>query len=103
MTILAIVLALVAGLLAIFAFVDRRTLEADVEELKAKVDAWEDATSAKVRNAVSALKSDFGMRVQTLETRATALEKKTQAQVQATVNKAKTAVKGAVQTAKKRL
>ena len=103
MTILAIVLALLAAVIAVFAFVDRRQLEADVATLQAKVDAWEDATSAKVRNAVNALKSDFGMRVQSLESRATSLEKKTQASVQGAVNKAKAQVQGAVKSVKKRL
>lgn len=103
MTILAIVLALLAVGLAVFAFVDRRQLEADVEALKGKVDELEDAATAKVRNAINALRSDFGAGVQSLESRATNLEKRTAASVQGAVNKAKAQVKGAVNSAKKRL
>ena len=103
MTILAIVLALLAVGLAVFAFVDRKQLEADVEALKGKVDDLEDAATAKVRNAINAIRSDFGARVQSLESRATNLEKRTAASVQGAVNKAKAQVKGAISSAKKRL
>lgn len=94
---------LIAIGLAIFAFVDRKGLEADVAALQSKVDGWEDATNAKLRHAVVSAKADLGNRIQTLETRATALEKKTQASVQGAVNKAKAQVNGAVANAKKRL
>lgn len=103
MPIFAIVIAVAAFGLAVFAFVDRKDLEARLEALEKDAANWKQATLATLRNAITSVKADFGNRVQTLETRATALEKKTQTQVQATVNKAKTAVKGAVQTAKKRL
>lgn len=100
---IALIIAVIAVVLAIFAFVDRKALEADVAALKKKVTAVETLADTKLRNAVNAVKTDFGGRVQTLEARATALEKKAEAKVQATVNKAKAGIKVAVASAKKRL
>lgn len=103
MSLFAIVLAVFAFGLAVFAFVDRKDLEQRLKVVEQMIDNKDAAYLDMIRTAVRDVRVYFSGRVQALETRATALEKKTEAKVQGAVTKAKTAVKGAVASAKKRL
>lgn len=97
--IIAIVVAVIALGLAIFGFVDRKAIEADLKDLHARVDALESSVDTKLRNAVHAVRSDVLGRIQSLESRATNVEKKVVADVKGAVSK----VKSGFQSAKKRL
>jgi phage shock protein A len=97
--IIAIVVAVIALGLAIFGFVDRKAIEADLKDLHARVDALESSVDAKLRNAVHAVRADVLGRVQSLESRAGTIEKKVVAEVKGAAHK----VKSGFNAAKKRL
>ena len=99
MPIFAIVIAVAAFGLAVFAFVDRKAIEKDMQALHARVDALESSVDAKLRNAVHAVRADVLGRVQSLESRAGTIEKKVVAEVKGAAHKAKSGFNAA----KKRL
>jgi TRAP-type C4-dicarboxylate transport system substrate-binding protein len=86
MNTVAILIAVVAFGLAVFAFVDRKGLEADLESLKKFIKTMDERAKAEVKvmrqdalKEVSAVRADFHTRVTTLESKYKALEAKLKA------------------------
>jgi HAMP domain-containing protein len=84
--IFALVIAIAAFGLAVFGFVDRKGIEADIDSLKRLMDNFATKAEADVRAAranafkeVSALKAEFHARVVALESKAKWLEGKIKA------------------------